>query len=98
MQLFGNRLHNSHRRGTLSPLAIILIVAGAALLLTIVIGLLLNVWLDDEAYDRLTKGEQKEEETTENNIYIKRLSRGSRIFLKNRKKITRVGAVKIAIF
>lgn len=72
MQLFGNRLHNSHRRGTLSPLAIILIVAGAALLLTIVIGLLLNVWLDDEAYDRLTKGEQKEEETTENNKSYKK--------------------------
>ena len=67
MQLFGNRLHNTHRRGTLSPLAIVLIVVGAALLLTIVIGLLLNVWLDEEAYDRLTKGEPKEEEKIETN-------------------------------
>ena len=62
MQLFGNRLHNNnHRRGALSPLAIILICVGAALLLAIIVGLLLNVWLDDEAYERLTKGEQKEE-------------------------------------
>ena len=68
MQLFGNRLHNnSHRRGALSPLAIVLIVVGAALLLTIIIGLMLNVWLDDETYDRLTKGEQKEEEKVETN-------------------------------
>ena len=67
MQLFGNRLHNNHRRGALSPLAIILICVGAALLLAIIIGLMLNVWLDDEAYERLTKGEQKEEETIETN-------------------------------
>ncbi|MBE6699658.1 MAG: hypothetical protein E7584_05425 [Ruminococcaceae bacterium] len=68
MQLFGNRLHNNtHRRGTLSPLAIILICAGAAFLLTIIIGLVLNVSLDDEAYERLTKGEQKEEEQNETN-------------------------------
>ena len=66
MQLFGNR-HNTHRRGALSPLAIVLICAGAALLLTIVVGLMLNVWLDDETYDRLTQGEQKEEETTSPN-------------------------------
>ncbi len=66
MQLFGNR-RSTHRRGALSPLAIILIVVGAALLLTIIIGLMLNVWLDDEAYDRLTKGEQKEEEQNETN-------------------------------
>ena len=64
MQLFGNR-RNTHRRGALSPLAIVLICAGAALLLTIIIGLMLNVWLDDETYDRLTKGEQKQEEPNE---------------------------------
>ena len=68
MQLFGNRLHNNtHRRGTLSPGGIIAICAGAALLLTIIIGLMLNVSLDDETYDRLTKGEQKEEEQKETN-------------------------------
>lgn len=68
MQLFGNRLHNNnHRRGALSPLAIILICVGAALLLAIIVGLLLNVWLDDEAYERLTKGEPKEEEPIETN-------------------------------
>lgn len=63
MQLFGNR-RNTHRRGNLSPLTIVLICAGAALLLTIIIGLMLNVWLDDEAYERLTTGEKAEEETT----------------------------------
>ena len=67
MQLFGNRLHNTHRRGALSPLAIVLIVVGVAFLLTIIIGLMLNVWLDDETYDRLTKGEPKEEEPVETN-------------------------------
>lgn len=66
MQLFGNR-RNTHRRGNLSPLAIVLICAGAALLLTIIVGLMLNVWLDDETYDRLTKGETPEEETNETN-------------------------------
>ena len=66
MPIFGNRLHNNHRRGALSPLSIILICVGAALLLAIVVGLMLNVWLDDETYDRLTKGEQKEEEPKEN--------------------------------
>ncbi len=65
MQLFGNRRVNTHRRGTLSPLTVILIVAGAAFLLALVIGLLMNVWLDDETYDRLTKGEPKEEERNE---------------------------------
>lgn len=67
MQLFGNRRLNTHRRGALSPLTIVLICAGAALLLTLIIGFMLNVWLDDETYDRLTKGEQKEEETIQNN-------------------------------
>ena len=68
MQLFGDRLHNSsHRRGTLSPLAIVLICAGAALLLAIIIGLFLNALLDDEAYERLTVGEQPEQEQNETN-------------------------------
>lgn len=66
MQLFGDRLHNSsHRRGTLSPLAIILICTGAALLLAIIIGLFLNALLDDEAYKRLTVGKQPEQEQNE---------------------------------
>ena len=67
MQPFGNRIHNTHRRGTLSPLAIILICAGGALLLAIIIGLFLNASLDDEAYERLTVGEQPEIEQNESN-------------------------------
>ena len=62
MRLTGN---HTHRRGAISPLAIILISAGAALLLAVIIGLLLNVWLDDEAYARLTAGEEEKEETVD---------------------------------
>lgn len=67
MKLFDNRFHNTHRRGALSPLAIVLICAGSALLLTLIIGLLLNVWLDDETYARLTAGEQPPQEQTASN-------------------------------
>ena len=82
MQLFGNR-RNTHRRGALSPLTIILIVAGAALLLALIIGLLLNVWLDDEAYDRLTKGEKPETEQTEiNKSYTRDIHADAYVFGK----------------
>ena len=82
MQLFGNR-RNTHRRGALSPLAIILIVAGAALLLTIVIGLLLGVWVDEEAYDRLTRGEQpEEEEAVTNKSYTRDIHADAYVFGK----------------
>ncbi len=88
MQLFGNRLHNTHRRGTLSPLAIVLIVVGAALLLTIIIGLLLNVWLDDEAYDRLTKGEPEEEEKVETNkTYTRDIHADAYVFGKEAESV-----------
>jgi hypothetical protein len=82
MQLFGNR-RNTHRRGALSPMAVILIVAGAALLLTIVIGLLLGVWVDEEAYDRLTRGEQpEEEETVINKSYTRDIHADAYVFGK----------------
>ena len=72
MPSFGNRIHNNtHRRGALSPLHIVLICAGAALLLAIVTGLFLNVYLDDETYDRLTKGEQEEEKIEMNKNYTR---------------------------
>ena len=83
MQLFGNRIHNTHRRGVLSPLAIVLICSGAALLLTIIIGLMLNVWLDDETYDRLTNGDPQEEEQIENNkSYIRDIHADAYVFGK----------------
>lgn len=82
MQLFGNH-RNTHRRGSLSPLAIVLICAGAALLLTIIVGLMLNVWLDDETYDRLTKGEQPQEETaTVNKSYTRDIHADAYVFGK----------------
>ncbi len=42
----------------LAPWAIVLIVAAGALLLTVIIGNLLRLWLDDEAYRRLRDGEE----------------------------------------
>jgi hypothetical protein len=87
MQLFGNR-RNTHRRGALSPLAIVLICAGAALLLTIIIGLMLNVWLDDETYDRLTKGEeQKEEQPTTNKTYTRDIHADAYVFGKEAESV-----------
>ncbi len=87
MQLFGNR-RNTHRRGALSPLAIVLICAGAALLLTIIIGLMLNVWLDDETYDRLTKGEeQKEEQPTTNKSYTRDIHADAYVFGKDAESV-----------
>lgn len=89
MQLFGNRLHNNtHRRGALSPLAIVLICAGAALLLTVIIGLMLNVSLDDETYDRLTKGEKAEEEQTETNkSYTRNVHADAYVFGKDAESV-----------
>lgn len=81
MKLFGNRLHNTHRRGALSPLAIVLICSGAALLLTLTIGLLLNVWLDDETYARLTAGEQSPEQQTQSNkVYTRDVHADAYVF------------------
>ena len=83
MPSFGNRIHNNtHRRGALSPLNIVLICAGAALLLAIVTGLFLNVYLDDETYDRLTKGEQKEEEIETNKTYTRDVHAEAYVFGK----------------
>lgn len=56
--------HHRHRTpgGRLSPWAIAGICVGAAILLTIIVGNLLTVWLDDETYDRLTAKSTEEEE------------------------------------
>lgn len=87
MQLFGNR-RNTHRRGALSPLAIVLICAGATLLLTVIIGLMLNVWLDDEAYDRLTKGESSKQEQTETNkTYTRDIHADAYVFGKESESV-----------
>lgn len=58
------------RTGKLSPLWILLICAGSAILLAILIGNILKFTLDEEAYARLQK---KEEETTpppQYNVYL----------------------------
>ena len=87
MPLFSNR-RNPHRRGALSPLAIILICAGAAFLLTVIVGLLLNAGLDDEAYDRLTKGEEtKEEETQTNKSYTRDIHADAYVFGKEGESV-----------
>ena len=87
MQLFGNR-RNTHRRGALSPLTIILIVAGSALLLAIVVGLMLNVWLDDETYDRLTQGDKPEtEQPTINKSYTRDIHADAYVFGKEGESV-----------
>lgn len=87
MQMFANR-RNTHRRGALSPLAIILIVAGAALLLALIVGLLLNVWLDDEAYDRLTQGEKPQEEQVQTNkTYTRDIHADAYVFGKESESV-----------
>lgn len=49
--------------GRLSPWAIAGICVGAAILITVIIGNLLTVWLDDETYDRLTSKKPPAEES-----------------------------------
>ncbi len=61
MRLSLNRRHSGRRSG-LSPVAIIIICAVSALVLTVVIGLILKATLDEDAYNRLTAGTTKEEE------------------------------------
>ena len=58
MPHFNRRSH--HRGRKLSPLAIVGICLGAAVLIALIIGNILNAWLDDETADAL-KGTQQEE-------------------------------------
>ncbi len=51
----------ARRAGALSPLAIAGIAAAAVILLTVLVGNLLTLWLDDETYARLTEGTPEEE-------------------------------------
>ena len=52
------------RAGALSPWAIAGICLGAVILITVIVGNLLTLWLDDETYNRLTAGEEDEQEVT----------------------------------
>ena len=54
------RRYHTRRAGALSPLAIAGICVAAVILLTVLAGNLLTLWLDDETYNRLTRGEQEE--------------------------------------
>ncbi len=59
MASLGRRFYRKSRfRTGKSPWVIVAIVAGSVLLLTILAGNLLNLFLDDETYRRLTDGEQ----------------------------------------
>lgn len=61
MPFKGRGFRTSARRGnSLHPAILIAIVAGAAILLTVIAGNLLNLFLDDETYQRLTTGEKEE--------------------------------------
>lgn len=50
----------AYRAGGLSPIAIAGICIAAAILLTVIVGNLLTLWLDDETYARLTQGTPEE--------------------------------------
>lgn len=54
MKLFSGRYRHRSTGGRLSPWAIAGICVGAVILLTVIVGNLLTIWLDDETYDRLT--------------------------------------------
>lgn len=53
----------ARRTGALSPLAVAGIAVAAVILLTVIVGNLLTLWLDDETYARLTQGTPEEEPT-----------------------------------
>ena len=59
MASIGRRFRTHHTRGRLHPAAIVAICLASAILLTVLVGNLLRLWLDDETYDRLTRGEEE---------------------------------------
>jgi hypothetical protein len=58
MRLFGNRRYGRYRSGRISPLAVIGICVAAAILVTVIIGNMLKLWLDEETYNHLMSGEE----------------------------------------
>ena len=66
MPIGGMRFRGRRPRGDagLHPLAIVAICLGVAVLLTLIVGNLLKLWMDDELYNRLT-GETEPEASTE---------------------------------
>ena len=66
MSQLGKRFRRYHGRGhgplRLHPLAVVGICLVVAVLVALIIGNLLNVWLDDDTYRQLTDGEQTEAE------------------------------------
>ena len=73
MHRFGNRRRNYGREnGKISPLLIVLICVLVAVTVTVIIGNLLKVWLDDEAYQKLISGtEEKEDEDPVYQSYLR---------------------------
>lgn len=71
------RRHYSRQSGKLHPLAIVGICLGAAILIALIIGNLLNLWLDDDTYKKLTDGEteapEAEAPTPSRNVPFTRL-------------------------
>ncbi|MBQ8212392.1 MAG: hypothetical protein IJZ80_00140 [Clostridia bacterium] len=62
MAVIGKRFRKHHTRAKLHPAAIVAICLAAAVLLTVLTGNLLRLWLDDETYARLTRGEEESAE------------------------------------
>ena len=55
----GRRFRKYHTHRRLHPIAIVAICLVSAILLTVLVGNLLRLWLDDETYARLTQGEEE---------------------------------------
>lgn len=61
MSRFGRRLHRHHVRGQakMHPLAVVGICLAVAVVITVIAGNLLNIFLDDETYQKLSDGEEE---------------------------------------
>lgn len=57
-----NHSFASHSEHKTSPWIILAVCAASALVLTVIVGNLLKIWIDDETYRRLTSGEEVEAE------------------------------------
>lgn len=65
MRRFGSRSYASRSEHRTPPWIIVAVCAASALLLTVIVGNLLKIWIDDETYLRLTSGEETESEERE---------------------------------
>ena len=79
------RRHHHTQRAGLSPLAIVAIVVISTILVTVIVGNLLNNWLDEETYKKLTDGTDPPQEingmkqSSVRKVYAHSITLGDRI-------------------